>query len=274
MGLLRYRMFNRAYFTPVDKNFSLDVSSMSRAGSAIERFVRENYLEVSVLRGGARISERQIEALQASNKFVIAIGDAFHLTNIREIECVEHAQTMTDGLLGSRHFDLLFLAIPEVKRSEFVALLDSLKDINHNVRAASDDPLATVPMLPFPESSVFRLTEDNSSVLVEFLKPQTEWSFEDLQQYEHELHSILQSLIPERDWERVENGSFFIDPERMAHCVQARADFINEFNLREVAHAVYIEVRDGTQPVLRYPATEGAHYPLFYKGLQVEPESR
>jgi hypothetical protein len=95
---------------------------------------------------------------------------------------------------------------------------------------------------------------------------------EELQQYEHELHLTLQSLIPRRDWERVEQGGFFIDPERMARVIQVRADFINEFDLHEVAKAVYVEVRDGTRPVLRYPASEGAHYPLFYQGLQVEPE--
>jgi len=267
-------MFNRAYFIPVDKDFSLDVSPMSRTGSAIERFVRENYLEVSVLRGGDRISDRQIEALRESNKFVVAIGDTLHLTNIREIECAEHAQTMTDGLLGSRHFDLLFLAIPEAKRAELVGILDSLKDIHHNVRSVSSDPFASVPMAPLPEPSVFRLTEDGSAVLVEFLKPQNEWSREELQQYEHELHLTLQSLIPRQDWERVEHGGFFIDPERMARVIQVRVDFINEFDLHEVAKAVYVEVRDGTRPVLRCPATEGAHYPPFYKGLQVEPEGR
>jgi hypothetical protein len=70
---------------------------------------------------------------------------------------------------------LHFLAIPEAKRSELVGVLDSLKDIHHNVRAVSGDPFASVPMAPIPEPSVFRLTEDGSSVLVEFLKPQNEW---------------------------------------------------------------------------------------------------
>lgn len=267
-------MFNPAIFIPADKEFSLDLSPMSRSGAAIERFVRENYLEVSVLRGGSRISERQIEALQASNKFVIAIADAPHLQDVRAIDSIQDVRDMTDGSSGSRHFDVVFLAIPESKRAQFVSLLNSLKDINHNVRGADSDPFLSKPMTPLPESSVFRLTEDSSSVLVEYIQPGSEWNAADYRQYEHELRGVLQSMIPDSDWERVEGGSFFIDPERMANVIKARADFIQEFDLSEVAEAVYIHVRDGVRPVLRCPAKEGAHYPLFYKGLEVEPERK
>jgi hypothetical protein len=263
-------MFNRAYFLPATKDFSLDVIPFSREGSAIERFVRDNHHEVSVLRGAGRISERQIEALHASNKFVIAIGDGTHLTTIREVACLESARSVGQRPFGLRHFDLLFLAIPESKRAEFVGLLDSLKDLSHNVRRIDSDSCMSGVMTPLPESSVFRFTETDSSVLVEFLKPQSEWEADDFRQYENELKSILQSMIPPADWERVDGGSFFIDSERMAHVIQARADFISEFKLSDFAQAIYIDVRDGDRPVLCCPAQEGMHYPLFYKGLEVE----